>query len=103
MDVTSVGAHFLLASVALLVYIGLGNFLYVGRVLPLLADLGLQSDYTLQPRRRRAQIDSYLALIERVDHRPWWATYLRHSRKGGVVVGLLMASAVARMLVAIGP
>ena len=99
----SVGAHFLLASVALLVYIGLGNFLYVGRVLPLLADLGLQSDYTLHPRRRRAQIDSYLALIDRVDHRPWWASYLRHSRMAGIVVGLLMASAVARMLVAIGP
>ena len=99
----SVGAHFLLASVALLLYIGLGNFLYVGRVLPLLADLGLHSGYSLHPQRRRAQIDSYLALIERVDHRPWWATYLRHSRMVGVVVGLLMLSAVARMLVAIGP
>jgi hypothetical protein len=103
MDVTSVGAHFLLASMALLVYIGLGNFLYVGRVLPLLADLGLQSHYTLHPRRRRAQIDSYLALIDRVGHRPWWATYLRHSRMVGMAVGVLMASAVARMLVSIGP
>jgi|GEM_PF-6560674 len=99
----SVGAHFLFASVALLLYIGLGNFLYVGRVLPLLADLGLQSHYTLHPRRRRAQIDSYLALIERVEHRPWWAAYLRHSHMAGIVVGLLMLSAVARMLVAIGP
>jgi hypothetical protein len=98
----SVGAHFLLASVALLLYIGLGNFLYVGRVLPLLADLGLHSGYTLHPTRRRAQIDSYLALIARVDHRPWWSLYLRHSRNVGVGVGLLMLSAVVRMLVTIG-
>lgn len=101
MDPGSVGAHFLLASAALLVYIGLGNYLYVGRVLPLLADLGLHSAYSLHPVRRRAQIDSYLALIDRVDHRPWWAAYLRQSRRVGIGVAALMATAVARMLMAV--
>lgn len=101
MVLATVGAHFFLASVALLGYIGLGNYLYVGRVLPLLADLQLESSYSLHPVRRRAQIDSYLALIERVGHRPWWAGYLRHSRAVGVAVAVLMLSAVVRMAVAV--
>ncbi|MGY6518457.1 MAG: hypothetical protein ACXIUZ_07065 [Lysobacteraceae bacterium] len=93
----SVGAHFLIASAALLGYIGLGNYLYVGRVLPLLSDMGLHSGYSLHPVRRRTQIDAYLALIARIDHRPWWAAYLRHSRLVGFAVLALLLSVVLRM------
>jgi hypothetical protein len=79
---------FLFVWFLIIVYIVVGNYLNIAKVLPALGE-----NWTFTPSAQLDQVDRYLLLLEKAKERPWFYLYLRHIRLIASTLGVLMALA----------
>lgn len=73
------------------VYVLVGNYLYILKVLPALARDGLDGSLKFTPWEQLEQVETFLARLAPDAPRPWYFSLLSHVRIITAVVGLLGA------------
>lgn len=96
----SIETHFLLVAALIVAWVGFDNHLYYRYVLPVLREVNGEAftPAELLPWRRGAQVAEFLALLDEVHRRLWFAWPLRHRRFIFLMAVPLAFTVVLRMI-----
>jgi hypothetical protein len=81
---------FILCWIFLLIYVVVGNFLYLAVVLPALRRDGLDGSVKFTPSQQLKQVDLFVARHSADESRPWYLGTLSRARTLSAVLAFLM-------------